>query len=86
MAASYKLARDARKSDMTIEPLNPNQGGIIDKSEPEPHTESLIPPEKPGSPRSGMKFIPAPNPNKHVKAIPVHPDISRPNFSGVVKT
>jgi hypothetical protein len=58
---------------MTIEPLDPNQGPVMDQTLPPP-------------PPVGMLPLPAPNPNKQIKPIPVNPDIDRPKYTGMLRT
>lgn len=90
MANDYQLARDQRKAQgsatMNIEPMRP--GDVVkDLTKPEPHSETLLPPKKPGMPEAGIKPLPIPNPNKHSRVIPAHPgDIDRPKQSDIMKT
>lgn len=75
MALSYKHARDARKStgDITIEPLNPSQGPVVDKTKP--------------APKVGIEPLPLPDrTNLHSPEVAHPDDIGRPTFSDVKRT
>jgi hypothetical protein len=86
---SYKLARQERKGEgsMEIEPLNPDSAPVVDLTKPVPHTESLVPPEKPGLHTPGISPSPKAGPGWKAEHAPAHPeDWKRPQYSGVVKT
>lgn len=77
MLKSYKQAREARKAlsagDMIIEPLNPSQGPVIDKTKPVP--------------KIGMQPLPIPDRTKLHSEDVAHPgDIGRPDYSDTKKT
>lgn len=85
---SYKMARDERKgsASMEIEPVTPGTK-VDDKTKPEPHTESLVPPLKPGqgpSPKIGPPDSPS---SLHATPGIVHEgDYDRPKYTGISKT
>lgn len=71
----YKLARDARgTATMDIEPLKPEQGPVKDETKPEPHTERLEPPKKPGMPEATVSPIEKPGEVTHAKSAITHPE------------
>ena len=83
---SYKMAHDARKAErkgtgsVTVE-------GAIDASKPEPHSESLVPPKKPGMPDVSITPEPAAGPGWRgaVRSGVAHPgDVTPP--PDIVKT
>ena len=86
MPNDYRLARDKRgTASMDIEPIKPDQT-VKDLTKPEPHSELLAPPKKPGMPEVGIKPLPIPNPNKHSQTTPAHPgDIDRPKQSDTMR-
>jgi len=90
---SYKLARKARAAEpkgdatMTIEGTDSTKGKVIDKTKPEPHTESLIPPAKPGAvvlPKIGPPD--SPETLHATTGVARSGDYERPAFSGLSKT
>lgn len=83
---SYKLAREERKGSgsIEIEPVNPGTK-VVDKTKPKPHSETLVPPLKPGE-RSSPKIGPPDSPGS-LHAVPgiAHPGDQSPS-EDIVKT
>lgn len=86
---SYKMAREKRKGSgtMEIEPADPKSAPVIDLTNPEPHSESLAPPLKPGQGKS-PKIGPTDGPDSlHAEPGIVHEgDYARPKYTGISKT